>query len=74
MKQDIEIEMRKRLVVELKGLLHNLKYNTDEFRMTQEILQKIKRTDKGIIRIMCEYAEYFEAVGISVRDLFEDIV
>ena len=74
MEQDIEIEMRKRLVVELRGLLHNLKYNTDEFRMTQEILQKIKRTDKGIIKIMCGYAEYFETVGISVRDLFEDIV
>lgn len=74
MEQNIEFEMRKRLVVELRGLLHNLKYNTDEFRMTQEILQEIKRTEKGIVLLMCRHAEYFETVGISVRDLFEDIV
>ena len=69
-----EFEMRKRLVAELKGLLNNLKYNTDEYRMTQKVLQEIKRTRTELIPFLCTYAEFFEAVGIFVRDVFEDII
>ncbi len=68
-KENNEGELRKRLIVELNGLMHNLQNDSLKYYMTLYVMYEAKRTEIRLADLFNKYADCFVYIGVSVLDI-----
>lgn len=74
MESSNEERFRQKLITELDGIRHNLYSDSCIYQMTLQVLFEAKRTEIRTVDLLFKYADYFANSGISVYEIWAEVI